>query len=79
MMGGMGMQPSAARVGTNQNPVGAPPSVISAQQGFSQPGTIPTPDPSLILRSTGSGIHCTGCGAELRPHAKFCTKCGNKV
>jgi len=79
MMGGMGMQPSAARVGTNQNPVGAPPSVISAQQGFSQPGTLPTPDPSLISRSTGSGMHCTGCGAELRPHAKFCTKCGNKV
>src|SRR3972149_5747443 len=69
----------SALVGTNQNPVGAPPSVISAQQGFSQPGTLPTPDPSLISRSTGSGMHCTGCGAELRPHAKFCTKCGNKV
>src|SRR3972149_11824798 len=37
MMGGMGIQHSAARIGTNQNPVGAPPSVISAQQGFSQP------------------------------------------
>ena len=79
MMGGMGIQHSAARIGTNQNPVGAPPSVISAQQGFSQPGTLPTPEPSLISRPTGSGMHCTGCGAELRSHAKFCTKCGNKV
>jgi hypothetical protein len=78
MMGGMGMQ-SAARAGTNQNPVGAPPSVISAQQGFSDPGTLPPPDPSLISRPAGSGMHCTNCGGELRPSAKFCTKCGNKV
>ena len=79
MMGGMGMHSSVTRVGTNQNPVGAPPSVISAQQSFSQPGTLPTPDPSLISRSTGGVLHCTGCGAELRLHAKFCTKCGNKA
>lgn len=79
MTGGMGMQSSVARVGTNQNPVGAPPSVISAQQGFSQPGTLPTPDPSLISRSSEHVMHCTGCGAALRPNAKFCTKCGNKV
>jgi len=78
MMGGAGMPPPA-RVGTNENPVGAPPSVISAQQGFSDPGTLPTPDPSLISRPTGSGTHCTNCGVELRANAKFCTKCGNKV
>jgi len=74
-----GMQPPPARAGTSENPVGAPPSVITAQQGFNQPGTLPTPDPSLISRPSGSGIHCTSCGAELRPNAKFCTKCGNKV
>ena len=78
MMGGAGMPPPA-RVGTNENPVGVPPSVISAQQGFSDPGSLPTPDPSLISRPTGSGTHCTNCGVELRANAKFCTKCGNKV
>lgn len=74
-----GTQPPPARTGTTENPVGAPPSVISAQQGFNQPGTLPTPDSSLISRPSGSGIHCTSCGAELRSNAKFCTKCGNKV
>ena len=78
MMGGMGMTPPP-RSGTNQNPVGAPPSVISAQQGFGEPGTLPTPEPSLISQSAGSRKFCTGCGAELKPNAKFCTKCGNKV
>jgi hypothetical protein len=77
--GMMGMQPPPARAGTNENPVGAPPSVISAQQGFGQPGTLPTPDASLISRPPGSGMHCTSCGSELRQNAKFCTKCGNKT
>ncbi len=77
--GMMGMQQPPARAGTSENPVGAPPSVISAQQGFNQPGSLPTPDPSLISRPSGSGMHCTSCGVELRPNAKFCTKCGNKV
>ena len=79
MMGGMGMSSYTARVGTNQNPVGAPPSVISARESFSQPGTLPTPDPSLISRNMQSGMHCTNCGAELRLNAKFCTKCGTKI
>lgn len=77
--GMMGMQPPPARAGTNENPVGAPPSVISAKQGFTQPGTLPTPDPSLISRPPSTNMHCTSCGVELRPNAKFCTKCGNKV
>ncbi len=78
MMGGMGAPPPA-RAGTNENPVGAPPSVISAQQGFGDPGTLPTPDPSLISRPAAGGLHCTNCGGDLRLNAKFCTKCGNKV
>jgi len=77
--GMMGMQPPPARAGTSENPVGAPPSVISAQQSFEKPGTLPTPDPSLISRPQGSGMHCTDCGTELKSNAKFCTKCGNKV
>ena len=79
MGGGMGVPPQAARAGTAQNPVGVPPSVISAQEGFGQPGTLPTPDPTLVSRPSGGGNHCTSCGAELRPNAKFCTKCGTKA
>ena len=77
MMGGMGMQPPP-RAGTPDNPVGGPPSVVSAQQGFSEPGTLPSPDPSLIATTSG-GPSCTTCGNTLRPNAKFCTKCGTKV
>ena len=79
MVGGMGMPPQAARAGTQQNPVGAPPSVVSANEAFGNIGTLPTPDPSLMTKPVGSGKHCTGCGDELRPNAKFCTKCGNKA
>ena len=74
---GMGMQPQAPPVGSSQNPAGVPPSVISAQQGFSQPGTLPTPDQSLIAPS--STKHCTACGGQLQANAKFCTKCGNQI
>ena len=77
MGGGMGMAPPP-RVGSAENPVGGPPSVVSAQQGFGEPGTLPSPDPSLIQRPQ-TGNACTSCGAELRPNAKFCTTCGSKV
>jgi len=53
--------------------MGAPPSASS----FNEPGTLPTPDPRL-LPPKQSGGNCTSCGAELRPGAKFCTKCGSK-
>ena len=75
MMAG-GMQPGP-RSGTAENPVGGPPSVMSAPDAFSQPGTLPTPDPSL-LPPTPSGGNCTACGGQLRANAKFCTKCGAK-
>ena len=83
-MGGMG-QPgvmpgmnAGPRVGGPDNPVGAPPSVMgTAPSGFNEPGTLPTPDPALLPRKQ-SGGSCTSCGAELRPNAKFCTKCGSK-
>ena len=80
MAGGMGMPP---RSGTAQNPVGGgPPGIVSAQEAFGDVGTLPSPDPALMPRATVSpqgGNGCTACGAELRPNAKFCTKCGNKV
>jgi len=85
LMPGMGSQgmtggmPQTARAGTSENPVGAPPSVVSAPDTFSQPGTLPTPDPALIPRSTSSGSNCPSCGSGLRPNAKFCTKCGTKI
>lgn len=79
MAGGYGgsMTPPP-RAGTADNPVGGPPSVISAQSGFGEPGTLPTPDQSLIPPQTG-GPACSSCGAGLRQNAKFCTKCGTKV
>ena len=46
-MGWAGMPPPT-RIGTNENPVGAPPSIISTQQGFSDPGTLPTDRKSVV-------------------------------
>ena len=80
MAGGSGMVASP-RAGTPDNPVGGPPGIVSTQQGFGEPGTLPTPDPSLMPRRPATSVDnvCVSCGAELRPNAKFCTKCGNKV
>ena len=80
-MGQPGMMPGmnpGARVGTADNPVGGAPSVMSAPDAFNQPGTLPSPDPSLLPQKETSG-NCTSCGAGLRPNAKFCTKCGTKL
>lgn len=74
MMGGMGAR---VPVMPAQNP-GRPPSVVSANDAFSAPGTLPSPDPSLVPRSSASN-RCKSCGADLRVGAKFCTKCGTKV
>jgi hypothetical protein len=77
MAGGMGMPP---RAGTADNPVGSPPGIVSAQESFGDVGTLPTPDQRLVPQTatTSSGNGCSSCGAELRPNAKFCTKCGTK-
>ena len=81
MAGGMNPPP---RAGTAGNPVGGgPPGIVSAQESFSDVGTLPSPDPSLMPRQTISpqqpGNGCNSCGAELRPNSKFCTKCGAKA
>ena len=79
-MGQPGMMPGAPPRGSAQNPVGGPPSVMGAPpsaSSFNEPGTLPTPDPRL-LPPKQSGGNCTSCGAEFRPGAKFCTKCGSK-
>ena len=80
MAGGMGAPP---RAGTPENPVGGgPPGIVSAQEAFGDVGTLPSPDPSLMPRQTVSvpnGNGCSSCGSELRPNAKFCTKCGAKA
>jgi len=76
MMGGeMGIPPP--RIGTAENPVGVPPSIVSAKE-FGGIGTLPSPDQSMIAQSS-SGKSCNSCGADLRLNAKFCTKCGSKV
>jgi len=76
MAGGMGT-PQTARTGTAENPVGGPASVVS-REAFGDVGTLPSPDPILVPRSS-SGKSCSSCGSELRLNAKFCTKCGTKV
>ena len=79
-MGTPGMMPGGmpgTRPGTAENPVGGPASVISAGGGFSNAGTLPTPDPSLVPKQSGG--KCSSCGSDLRPNAKFCTNCGNKT
>ena len=78
MAGGMGAPP---RTGTAQNPVGGPPGIVSAQEAFGEVGTLPSPDPALMPRQTiqSNGNGCPSCGSELRPNAKFCTKCGTKL
>ncbi len=79
MAGGMGVPP---RAGTAENPVGGPPGIVSAQESFGDVGTLPSPDPRLMPRTTvtsPSGNECSSCGAELRSNAKFCTKCGAKA
>ena len=79
MMGGMGIS-SGPRPGSANNPVGGPPGIVSAKDAFGEPGTLPSPDPSLMPRQSASGVSgCSSCGAPLRPNAKFCTKCGNKL
>lgn len=85
--GGMaagGMQ--APRMGTAASPVGAPPGIVSAGQGFAQPGTLPSPDPALMAPPAAAapappaaGNACASCGAALRVGAKFCTRCGAKA
>ncbi|MDF2424733.1 MAG: zinc ribbon domain-containing protein [Nitrosopumilus sp.] len=78
MAGGMG-QP---RAGTAGNPVGrGPPGIVSVQEAFGDPGTLPSPDPSLMPRQMApqqNGNGCSSCGAPLRANAKFCTKCGTR-
>jgi hypothetical protein len=79
-MGTPGMMPGGmpgTRPGTAENPVGGPASVISAGGGFSNAGTLPTPEPSLIPKQSGG--KCSSCGSDLRPNAKFCTNCGNRT
>lgn len=79
MTGGMGF-PSGPRPGSAANPIGGPPGIVSAKETFGEPGTLPSPDPSLMPRQSQSiGNGCSSCGALLRPNAKFCTKCGNKL
>ncbi|WP_428324884.1 zinc-ribbon domain-containing protein [Nitrosopumilus sp.] len=84
-MGQPGMMAGGAppRTGTAQNPVGGgPPGIVSAQEAFNDVGTLPSPDPALMPRQTApqnNGNGCSSCGAELRPNAKFCTKCGVKA
>jgi hypothetical protein len=76
-MGGMAGMVGRVPVMPAQTP-GRPPSIVSARDGFSNPGTLPAPDPAIMPRSMGSSS-CKSCGSELRAGAKFCTKCGTRA
>jgi len=79
MTSGMGQQASHVTAATLPGP-GQPPSIISAASAFSTPGVLPTPDPTLLPKqSSSSGPTCSACGSVIKPNAKFCSKCGNKV
>ena len=80
--GGMMSGGVPPRAGTSENPVGGgPPGIVSAQEAFGEVGTLPTPDLSMMPRQTPTPSEngCSSCGVELRPNAKFCTKCGTKT
>ena len=78
-MGGFGMSPPSTHISAATMPgPGRPPSIVSAATAFNNPGTLPTPDPSLMPKSTG-GSRCSFCGTQIKSTAKFCTKCGKKI
>ena len=82
MPGGMGFAGSqASHVTAATLPgMGRPPSIISAASAFSTPGVLPSPDPSLLPKEpVPPGPVCSQCGSPVKPTAKFCTKCGNKI
>lgn len=76
-MSGYGMSQHPQTMASTPQIPGRPPQIISAA-AFSATGALPTPDPSLLPR-TSTGPICTSCGASIRPNSKFCTKCGNKL
>ena len=78
-MPGFGMSPHVGNVAaTNPSMSGRPPPIISAA-AFASTGALPTPDPSLLQQSKIGGPSCPSCGSPVRPNAKFCIKCGNKL
>jgi len=79
-MGGFGPNPPPTHISAATMPgLGRPPSIVSAATAFSNPGTLPTPDPNLMPKSTTSGSRCSFCGTQIKSTAKFCTKCGKKI
>ncbi|MDI1495011.1 MAG: Zinc-ribbon domain-containing protein [Cenarchaeum symbiont of Oopsacas minuta] len=78
-MGSPGMMQPQPRMGTSDNPVGGPPGIVSAAQGFNELGTLPSPDPALVPRQQPPANACPSCGSNLRSGAKFCTSCGTKI
>ena len=78
-IGGFGLSPSPTHISDATMPgLGRPPSIVSVATAFSNPGTLPQPDPSLMPKST-SGPRCSFCGTQIKSTAKFCTKCGKKI
>src|SRR2546425_3293057 len=79
-MEGFGLSPPPTHISAATMPgLGRPPSIVSAATAFSNPGTLPPPDPKLMPKSMTSGSRCSFCGTQIKSTAKFCTKCGKKI
>jgi len=79
-MPGFGIAPPPGHIAAATMPgPGRPPSIVSAASAFTNPGTIQTPDQSLMPPSKTTGSTCSSCGSHIRSNAKFCTTCGNKL
>ncbi len=78
-MPGFGMTPPGHIAAATMPGPGRPPSIVSAASAFTNPGTIPTPDQSMMSPAKTTGPICSSCGSTIRSNAKFCTTCGNKL
>lgn len=98
MKSGGGAQTAGMAGGPAMSPMGGPPGIISGGNvvsAFSQPGTLPSPIPSMQAAPVAQATldtqttpatekipqdnRCSACGAQLRQGAKFCTSCGKKI
>lgn len=78
-MPGFGMTPPGHIAAATMPGPGRPPSIVSAASAFTNPGTLPPPDQSIMPPTKTTGLVCSSCGSPIRSNAKFCTTCGNKL
>ena len=67
----------APRTATSPRPAVIPPPVVTPRPAAPKP-TAAALRPT-VAPTAATAMHCINCGAELRPNAKFCAKCGATV